>query len=274
MSESEEIINNLNKSIQEKTNEIDVFRNELTSLPNTLQNTEKRKRLEKRIIQRQKAIKDNTQQLNILKKLQQTVNKANRITSSINTRKTISEPESQAKIYGQNNIPTPDDEYITKPEQEEKEEKEDDNESTNLISNNPQLSRPGDIEMTNLASDTITRKNRGSIPRGRLSSPLRSPQLTRRNRPSNTGFSETIVPRSVISSAPMRQNMELCPKILDTGKRVNDKFFIPSQFPNLTKTKPVAVDVKTSVKGGRKSKKHIKIRNMKGRKGRNSYKHY
>jgi hypothetical protein len=251
MSESEEIINNLNKSIQEKTNEIDVFRNELTSLPNTLQNTEKIKRLEKRIIQRQKAIKENTQQLNTLKQLQQTINKANRITSSINTRKTISEPEKE--------------EQEEQEEKDEQEEQEDDNESTNLIGNNPQLSRPGDIEMTNLASDTRTRKNRGSIPRGRLSAPLQSPQLTRRNRPSNTGFSETIVPRSVISSVPIRPNMKLCPKILDTGKRVNDKFFIPSQFPNLTKPKPV------TVKGGRKSRKHIKIKN---RKRRNSYKRY
>ena len=125
--------------------------------------------------------------------------------------------------------------------------------------------------MTNLASDTRTRKNRGSIPRGRLSAPLPSPQLTRRNRPSNTGFSETIVPRSVISSAPIRPNMKLCPKILDTGKRVNDKFFIPSQFPNLTKPKPVSVDINTSVKGGRKSRKHIKIKNRKRRK---SYKRY
>jgi len=39
-------------------------------------------------------------------------------------------------------------------------------------------------------------------------------------------------------------------KIFDTGKKINNKFFIPSQFPNLTKKKSL-------LKGGRK---HIKTK--------------
>ena len=61
--------------------------------------------------------------------------------------------------------------------------------------------------------------------------------------------------------------MTLCPKILDTGKKVNDKYFLPSQFPNLTKHKPLVIDMTPQVpKGGRKSRKLMNTKNRKGRK--------
>ena len=50
--------------------------------------------------------------------------------------------------------------------------------------------------------------------------------------------------------------MEQCPQIFNIGKKVNNKFFIPSQFPNLTKKKSL-------LKGGRKHMK-TKNRNRKG----------
>jgi hypothetical protein len=72
----------------------------------------------------------------------------------------------------------------------------------------------------------------------------------------------------------MRPNMTLCPKILDTGKKVNDKFFIPSQFPNLTKPKLLVVDIKPQVsKGGKKSRKNMNRKGKKERKGRKSCKY-
>ena len=65
-----------------------------------------------------------------------------------------------------------------------------------------------------------------------------------------TGFRETLVPRINGSTEPKKTKMEQCPQIFNIGKKVNNKFFIPSQFPNLTKKK--------SLKGGRK---HMKTQN-------------
>ena len=59
-----------------------------------------------------------------------------------------------------------------------------------------------------------------------------------------TGFRETIVKKK---DEPKKPNTQ-CPQIFDIGKKVNNKFFIPSQFPNLTKKKSL-------LKGGRKHMK-------------------
>ena len=84
--------------------------------------------------------------------------------------------------------------------------------------------------------------------------------ITRRNRPVNAGFSETIVPNQNVSTGlgPKRPNMKLCPQIFDIGKKVNNKFFIPSQFPNLTKKKSL-------IKGG---SKHMKTKGRSRRSNR------
>ena len=71
-----------------------------------------------------------------------------------------------------------------------------------------------------------------------------------------TGFRETLVPNKNVSTGTINPNRKLCPQIFNIGKKVNNKFFIPSQFPNLTKTKSL-------LKGGRKHMK-TKNRNKKG----------
>ena len=71
-----------------------------------------------------------------------------------------------------------------------------------------------------------------------------------------TGFRETIVPRINVSTGTINPNTNPCPQIFNIGKKVNNKFFIPSQFPNLTKKKSL-------LKGGRKHMK-TKNRNRKG----------
>jgi len=106
-----------------------------------------------------------------------------------------------------------------------------------VLENQSQNPTPEDEE--DLYSNKKTQKNDEPLPR--------------RNRPVNAGFSETIVPRINVSTGPKRPNMKLCPQIFDIGKKVNNKFFIPSQFPNLTKKKSL-------LKGGRKSM-NIKGRN-------------
>jgi len=94
-----------------------------------------------------------------------------------------------------------------------------------------------------------------------------TPQIQIRPIPINAGFTETLVPRRFTNTGPIRPDLTLCPKILDTGKKVNGKYFFPSQFPNLTKHKPLVIDMSPQVpKGGRKSRKLMKIKNKKGRK--------
>jgi hypothetical protein len=94
-----------------------------------------------------------------------------------------------------------------------------------------------------------------------------TPQIQIRPIPINAGFTETLVQRRFTNIGPMIPDLTLCPKILDTGKKVNGKYFFPSQFPNLTKHKPLVIDMSPQVpKGGRKSRKLMKIKNKKGRK--------
>jgi hypothetical protein len=283
MSDSEEVIISLNKSIQEKTNEISLLQDQLRSLSDTPENLKQRKQLARRILQKKNAIKQNKQQLITLNQMQQTIDTAQRITSDINKRKQtsrqtpkltsrqthtsiITEPEEQRKIYDQNKIPTPDENYI-KDEKDKKEEKDDDNinlKNSNL--NNSSVSGPREIEMANLGYDNKmvsqgkTQKNRGIIPKARLSTPLPSSlNKTRRNKniPNDAGFSETMVRKKSLTPRKIRPNIALCQKILHSGKKINSSFFIPSQFPNLTKPKPL-IEIKTQTKGGRKSRRYIK----------------
>ena len=100
--------------------------------------------------------------------------------------------------------------------------------------------------------------------------PQTTPQIQIRPVPINAGFTETLVSKSYINTGPMIPNMTLCPKILDIGKKVNGKYFFPSQFPNLTKHKSLVIDISPQIsKGGRKSRK---LMNTKNKKGRKSYK--
>jgi hypothetical protein len=190
------------------------------------------------------------------------------------------EEEQKVQLPGKT-IPTPDENYIKRPstEEEEGEGKIDDEFNVNdeyikipeeergvkpvkeergvkpvkvpkykqgkfVLENQSQNPTPEDEE--ELYSNKKTQKN--------------DEPITRRNRPVNAGFSETIVPNQNVSTGlgPKRPNMKLCPQIFDIGKKVNNKFFIPSQFPNLTKKKSL-------LKGGRK---HMKTKGRSRRSNR------
>jgi hypothetical protein len=74
-----------------------------------------------------------------------------------------------------------------------------------------------------------------------------------------TGFTETIIKSQQNTQVPKIQNSKLCPKILNTGIKTNNKYFIQSQFPNLTKIKSNLnnkTKSKIQVKNG--GEKHIK----------------
>jgi hypothetical protein len=79
-----------------------------------------------------------------------------------------------------------------------------------------------------------------------------------------TGFTETIIKSQQKTQVPKIPNLQLCPKILNTGTKINNKYFIQSQFPNLTKLKS-KLDSKTKSKiqvknGGKKYNKQVKTK--------------
>jgi hypothetical protein len=88
------------------------------------------------------------------------------------------------------------------------------------------------------------------------------------NQQNRTGFTETIVRKVKNPMGPQRPNLTLCPTIFNTGNRVNEKYFIPSQFPNITKIKPIVIDVKPKTKGGGKSCKNNKGKLRKSRRNK------
>ena len=275
-------INNLKESIKQKKNDIEQLLGQQTNLTDTPQKAI----IQNRILQKQNQIKQNKQQLKTLKQIKQNLDKSQQIISKNNQQEEqgqiydgdniptpndeyIPKPtpvqdqeqkEEQGEIYNGNKIPTPDDEYIPNPTPEQKEDEEEQNK--NPIINKAQLNGPREIEMSklgnniNLGNPIMTRKYRGTLPQGRLNT---LKQVTRRKSISNAGFSETIIQKMNRPTGPMTINMKICPTILDTGKKVNNKYFIPSQFPNLTKPKQLVQNIsKKSNKINTKQKKTLK----------------
>jgi len=285
-------INNLKESIKQKKNDIE----QLLGQQTTLTDTPQKAIIQNRILQKQNQIKQNKQQLKTLKQIKQNLDKSQQIISKNNQQEEQGqiydgdkiptpndeyipkptpvqeqEQEEQGEIYDGNKIPTPDDEYIPKPtpEQEDKEDKEEedkDEQDENEVINKAQINGPREIEMSklrnniNLGNPIMTRKYRGTLPQGRLNT---LKQVTRRKSISNAGFSETIIQKLNRPTGPMTINMKICPTILDTGKKVNNKYFIPSQFPNLTKPKQLVQNIskksnKINIKQKKKTLKKIK----------------
>ena len=321
MSGLEEQINKINKSIQEKTTELNALQSNLRKMP--YQNRIKHPDLKKqKLLSNQ--INSLTQNLNTLQNLQGEIVKQQRITNSLNRNvpsdkdvnkdskklgidsdeellkeleaadneeeddeekegmgQPVKEEESGVKPVEEeqkvqlpgNTIPTPDENYIKRPSTEEEgrgvrgvpveeegEGKIDDEFNVNdeYIKKSEEEERgvkPVVEEERGIKSVKVPKykqgkfvlENKSQNPTPEDEEDLYSSGITRKN----AGFSETIVPRINGSTGPKRPNMKLCPQIFDIGKKVNNKFFIPSQFPNLTKKKSL-------LKGGRK---HMKTKN-------------
>jgi hypothetical protein len=252
MSESEELINNLNESIQQKTNEIEGFIDELRRLPNTKQNSKKRLQLATRIKLREEQIKKNRQQLNTLQQLQRDIEKAKRITNRVNNMKRNQD------------TPTP-----TPPLENSDEDDELLQELNDLNQEQPKTPTPTPVEEEKGDDDT-TPNITTPITTPNITTRITTPNITIPNPTKITGFTETIVKNNKNNQqGPQKINMELCPQISDIGEIINNKYFFPSQFPNLTKIKPVI----NIVKGGKKSRKHITSKNI-SKKRRKSRKYY
>jgi len=255
MSGLEEQITKINKLIEKYTNEIKGFNEKITEYnnkpPSTI-NSNSIARFNEHINLRKKTIKNFTQQIKALREMKKKVDRG------------VTPVEEQKIQLPGNTIPTPDENYIKRPSTEEEERgvkpvKEEERgvkpvkeEKMEKPVKEEKMEKPvkeeGGVKPVeaDLYSSGITQKNRAILPIGTLK------PVTSRNIPVNAGFSETIVPNQNISTGlgPKRPNMKLCPQIFDIGKKVNNKFFIPSQFPNLTKKKSL-------IKGG---SKHMKTK--------------
>jgi hypothetical protein len=186
------------------------------------------------------------------------------------------EEEQKVQLPGKT-IPTPDENYIKRPSTEEEEgtEGQIDDEYIKIPEEEERGVKPvkeergvKPVKVPKYKQGKFVLENQSQNPTPEDEEDLYSnkkPQkndepLPSRNIPVNAGFSETIVPNQNVSTGlgPKRPNMKLCPQIFDIGKKVNNKFFIPSQFPNLTKKKSL-------LKGGRK---HMKTKGRSRRSNR------
>ena len=76
------------------------------------------------------------------------------------------------------------------------------------------------------------------------------------------GFTESLKSKKqIISEKKMPQN--ICPNIYTNGLNVNNKYFYPSEFPNLTKTNLVGVSEANVVKKGGKNRHNKSIKKRK-----------
>ena len=76
------------------------------------------------------------------------------------------------------------------------------------------------------------------------------------SKPKLLGFSETLKTKVEQSKKLPTLNPNICQNIFVNGSKVNKKYFYPSEFPKLTKIKPITVSIKRG--GKRKSRKLFK----------------
>jgi len=74
-------------------------------------------------------------------------------------------------------------------------------------------------------------------------------------RPLNVGFRETLKKRTKSNAQTKRVNSNICTNIFDNGSKTTRKYFYPSEFPKLTKIKPI-----TLTRGGKKINRKRKTR--------------
>ena len=107
------------------------------------------------------------------------------------------------------------------------------------------------------AAKPITNKTRKKLAVNNMETELTQlrPKLTRRI--NKLGFSESLKnpPNKAILIAKPKANPNICNNIFINGLNVNKKFFYPSQFPNLTRIKPIMVTMKKNDNSDKKDDK-------------------
>ena len=118
----------------------------------------------------------------------------------------------------------------------------------------PKSPRPKPVTLTTITSPTFdSQEPSPSLPPSPSSSLSPPPQLL--------GFRETLTNPTKQPIPPLQVNPDICQTFFTNGSKVNKKYFYPSEFPKLTKIKPITVSMK---KGGKR----------KSRKLRKNYKKY
>ena len=97
---------------------------------------------------------------------------------------------------------------------------------------------PQEIEMNTFGDKQIT-------PKRLVSQPL--------------SFRETLKNPDQQPIAPVKINKEICQNIFMNGSKNNKKYVYPSEFPKLTKIKPITVSIKRGGKKGKNKRKTRKI---------------
>lgn len=94
-----------------------------------------------------------------------------------------------------------------------------------------------------------------------LQPPREDVKSSRKTKKLRLGFRETLKKSTKPPVPPLRVNPAICQDIFTNGSKVTKKYFYPSEFPKLTKIKPITVTMKKGGKRNKKSRKLIKKRN-------------
>jgi len=89
-----------------------------------------------------------------------------------------------------------------------------------------------------------------------LQAPKEDNKPSRKTKKVRLGFSETLKNQTEKRSPLQRKSTKVCEDIFINGSKVTKKYFYPSEFPKLTKIKPITVTMK---KGGKRNKKSRKL---------------
>jgi hypothetical protein len=110
----------------------------------------------------------------------------------------------------------------------------------NIVSNQSKLNNVPNNQREHLSYSTLA------------SQPVRQNKGTRKTDNVRLGFTETLKNRKEPKSTQQIKSMKICEDIFTNGSKVTKKNYYPSEFPKLTKLKPVIITMK---KGGRKRNK-------------------
>ena len=237
MSQIEEEINKLNNLITKYTNEISDLEKNKNNLNTITTNN--------RITLLNKNIKYLKEQKHMLKRVNRRVNSANQLQNQLRNN-TNEKKEKKEK----------------KEKEKEKKEKENKNE---VIKDRRVQSFPIEKEQLpeNIKRPTTVEEEMGDeVPKYKQGNPVITPIITPVITPVKTGFTETIVKKKInVFTEQISQNTNICPLISNNiGKKINRNFFVPSQFPNLTKKKSLFKTIKGGF--GKKSRKYLKLKKL------------
>ena len=114
------------------------------------------------------------------------------------------------------------------------------------------------VEMSSLSKTSTPLVNRQSDDTEERTRSIVNPLTSHIKDKDNLGFTESLISTKKEDIKKNELSVKICDNIFSNGLNVNGKYFYPSQFPNLTKTKSISNNVKVggkNVNGKRRRKK-------------------